>query len=264
MIEVWPMPEKIAETIKMLEFSIKNLDKYSISDFDVYLGETSTFSSKVGAFLGVAKRDDITKEIKTVEYLQYKLKEPIDCKVFLSKGLDLISAEKETFLPDIAKKIKTLVRFTPEKNGILALFPLFYTLGKIKQEEEILIKEGVFRDKFFEYKTKVSGDTKTEIDETKLLSYLNDLKFDADNFIGEDFITIVKSDNNDFIKSKMSVKIDEENYFVITNISYDNTLKKNFEVKEILLADMLLVKDLKKAVDCFVDTFNKDFLVGSL
>ena len=127
-----------------------------------------------------------------------------------------------------------------------------------------MLKASVFSDKFFEYKTKVSREGEAEINEIELFSHLSDLKFEADNFVGDDFITIVKSDNNDFIKSKMSVKIDEENYFVITNISYANTLKKNFEVPTILLADMLLVKKLKKAVDSFTDTFNKDFLVESL
>jgi len=264
MLEVWPMPEKIVKTLKTLELSIKHLEKGRVSDFDIYSGVPDSFNSKISTFLSVFSREEVTKGIKTVEYLQYELKAPLACKVFLSKELDLISAEKEIFFPDIAKKIKTLVRFAPEKNGILSLFPLFYTLSNLEKGEEVLLKASVFSDKFLEYKTKVNEKLKTEIDELELFNQLNDLKFEVDNFVGEDFLTIVKSDNNDFIKSKLSVKIDEENYFVLTNISYANTLKQSFEVPAIFLADMLLVKKLKKAVDCFTDTFNKDFLVESL
>jgi hypothetical protein len=264
MLEVWPMPEKIATTIKTLELSIKNLEKCRVSDFDIYLGETSTFSLKIDAFLSVFAKNDVTKGINTVEYTQYNLKEATDCKVFLSKELDLLSAEKEMFFPDIAKKNKTLVRFTPEKGGILALFPFFYTIENLAEDVGLLSKSRVFSDKLLEYKAKVRAAQEREREDPELFSYLNDLKFDVDNFIGEDFITVVKSDNNDFVKSKMSVKIDPENYFIITNISYANILKENFDVRTILLADMLLVKKLKKAVDCFTDTFNKDFLISSL
>jgi hypothetical protein len=75
---------------------------------------------------------------------------------------------------------------------------------------------------------------------------------------------VVKSDNDDFIKSKMSVKIDLENYFVVTNISYLGDLKEKMDFKAVFLSTLFLTEKLEKSLNCFVETFNKDFLVNSL
>ena len=265
MIKVWPLPPQISENIKMLDASIKRLEKYSISDNDVNLSTESSFSLEINSFLNISKKMDITNGFNTIECAQYDFHKKFKSDVILSKNIFLIRAANELSLPDNFQQIRTLVKADIEKSGAMSLFPIFYTLANAENIDDFLPKEGVFRNKLLEYKNKINNVSKNNFEINELEEYFNNLKFDSDNFVGNSFITILKGDNDDFVKSKISVKTGENDYFVVSNILCGAPIKEKVDfVKPTFILSILLSDKLQESIDCFIDTFCNDFLINSL